>query len=255
MSQPLLACVVVLALPTAVFAQSEGPSNFRRTSIATGGSLAVDFSYVFDQALNNDNLVAPVGAVPAGTPVTNLDSQTTAILARFAAGAADDNIGIEVYLLIGTVKPQITGMTAGSSFKADGDWGFGVGGGGRYRFFRAGGLSLFADGWVRWSRSNADVSIDGVVTGSTDTDVLAWEGALYLAYEFDLGGDVILAPYGGVLLNGLTTDVRDILETNQKDIFGVLAGVEGGITENISLYVEGRFFSQTSVAAGLTIAF
>jgi hypothetical protein len=255
MVKSLLAWIVLLSLPAATLAQGQGPSNFRKTSIATGGSIALDFSYVWEQALSNDTLDAPLGAVPVGTTVTNLDLKTTAVLARFAAGAADENTGVEVFFLIGTVKPEITGTTAGSAFTADGNWGIGLGGGGRYRFFRAHGFSLFVDGWVRWSRSNADISLDGVVTESRDTDVLAWEGSLYLSYEFDLGGNVIIAPYGGLALNGVNTDVRDLLVTNQEDMFGVLVGVEGGITENISLYAEGRFLSQTSIAAGVTIAF
>jgi hypothetical protein len=247
--------MLLLTLPTAASAQGEDPSDFRRTNIATGGSIALDFSYVWSQELGNDALEAPLGAVPVDTPVTNLDLETTTVLARFAAGAAGKSTGIEVAFLIGTVKPQITGTTAGSAFKADGNWGIALGASGRYRFFRAYGFSLFLDTWVRWSRSNADISVAGVVADSRDTDVLAWEGSLYLAYEFDLGGDVVLAPYGGVAINGVNTDIKDLLNTNQDDMFGVLAGIEGGITKNISVYAEGRFLSQTSIAAGISIAF
>lgn len=251
----LVALAALLVFPTAALAEGGRPSNFRRTGITTGGSLALDFSHVFDQTLGNDVLDAAVGAVPAGTAVTSLDLKTTTVLARFAAGAAGESTGIEVYLLIGTVKPELTGTTAGSAFKADGGWGFGIGGGGRYRFFRAHGFSLFLDAWARWSRSDADITLDGVLADTADFDVLAWEGSIYLAYEFDFGGNVVVAPYGGVILSGVSTDVRNILLTDQEDIFGVLAGIEGGITENISVYAEGRFLSQTSIAAGLTIAF
>ena len=95
--------------------------------------------------------------------------------------------------------------------------------------------------------------MSGVPSGTAQTDLVAWEASLYLAYEFDIGKNMIISPYGGLLVNGVSVDIGGIANPEQNDLFGVLFGVEAGV--NVALYIEGRFISQISVAAGLSFKF
>ena len=134
-------------------------------------------------------------------------------------------------------------------------WGFMIGGGGRYRFFNIGGFQMFIDGWGRWSEATADTRLNGVSAGRQGTQLVTWQASLYLTYEFRIGKDVRIAPYGGLLVSGANYKISNVFEPNQKDVLGVLGGLEMGITPNVGLYAEGRFISQTAVAAGVTIGF
>ncbi len=253
----LLMCITVSVLSAPAVAADQKPSNFRRTSIATGGSLALDFSHVFEQKLNDERLDSALGSIPAGSIVINLEMETNEVLARFAAGWSDTDgeTGVEVYLQIGAVEAKITGAAGATSLVIDRGWAFAIGGGARYRFLYVNGFSLFADASGRWSESTADITVGGTTEPGVKMELVQWEGSLYGSYEFKLGESFVIAPYGGLMLSGSYVDLKGVVITDQKDVLGVLGGVEMGINERFTLYAEGRFLNQTTVTVGLAIGF
>ena len=64
----LLTCITVSVLSAPAVAADQKPSNFRRTSIATGGTLGLDFSHIFEQKLDDTMLDAPLGGVARTAP-------------------------------------------------------------------------------------------------------------------------------------------------------------------------------------------
>ncbi len=257
MSRLLLACLTVSALSAPAVAADEKPSNFRRTGIATGGTLAIDFSHIFEQRLDDTTLDAALGGVPAGSTVTNLELETNEVLARLAGGWSDPDgeTGVEIYVQIGAVDAKMTGVAGASSLEIDRGWAFAIGGGARYRFLYVSGFSLFVDGWGRWSEGTADITVGGTAVPGAKLELSQWEGSLYASYDFKLGEKFVIAPYGGLLLSGSHVDVKGVFRTDQRDVFGVLGGVEMGINERFTLYAEGRFVNQTTVTVGLAIGF
>ena len=255
MYRRLLACITVSALSAPAVASDQKPSNFRRTSIATGGSLGLDFSHVFEQKLDDERLDSALGSIPAGSIATNLDMETNEVLTRFAAGWSEGETGIEVYLQIGAVEAKITGASGATSLVIDRGWAFAIGGGARYRFLYVNGFSLFTDVSGRWSEATADITVGGTAQPGVKMEMWQWEGSLYASYDIKLDEGFVIAPYGGLLLSGSYVDLKGVFRTDQRDVFGVLGGVEVGINERVTLYAEGRFVNQTTVTVGLAIGF
>ncbi len=222
------------------------------------------------------------------TTARGVELESNALLMRLAYSLyapADDSFGLEGYLLLGAADVELDGVVSDPAdtpevFNVDGDFGVVFGGGLRSRLFTRDQFTVFADGSVRFSAHDSNITPVGnlgldfdpateSVAQDFDTKVLAWQISAYATYEVDAGATTLL-PYAGIRLSGVDVEVTGTqaffiplfdgrqtidYDANQDDVFGLFAGIEAGFTENFSAYFEVRVIDEFAVALGGSFRF
>ncbi len=283
---PLFVC----AWSSAAYAQKGSTGRFRKTDLLPAGkwSVSLEFEHIFSRDLDDggvtgteDNMGVLTPLDP-GTTARGVDLESNALLVRLAYSLYapdEDSFGLEGFLLLGAADVKLDGGVSDGGpldpFNVDGDFGVVFGGGLRSRLFKKDQFTVFADGSVRFSEHDSDITQVGelnldVDPGDSarqdfDTSVLAWHIAAYVTFEIDAGGTTLL-PYAGIKLSGVDVDVdgqqisgieSQTIDygSHQSDILGLFAGVETGFTENFSAYFEVRVIDEFAIALGGTFTF
>ena len=258
-------------------------------------SIEVDrlFSRDVDDAsvsgIEYDDTFSPVGSLDPDTTTHKVELKSSALLARlgYALFSAEDQpFGLEGYATIGVADLSINGRVTAPGvgqqlFNAEGDWGIAFGGGMRAQVYRHDRLRVFVDGSMRLSFHDATVAQVDVLgltvdPGSSATQdfesrLFSWQVSAFVSYAFEPGGVAIL-PYGGISLSGVNVHLdgtqrffdgtgdfdgaQDLdWDTTQRDVFGLIAGVEVGLGDRFGLFAEIRFVNEFAVVAGGSISF
>ncbi len=290
---PLFVC----AWSSAAYAQNGSTGRFRKTDLLPAGewSVTAEFEHIFSRDLDDggvsgieDDGMGGITPLVPGTAARRVELESNALLVRLAYSLyapADDSFGLEGLLLLGAADVELDGGVSDGGpldvFNVDGDFGVVFGGGLRSRLFKRDQFTVFADGSVRFSEHDSDITQVGelnldVDPGDTarqdfDTRVLAWHIAAFVTFEIEAGRTTLL-PYAGIKLSGVDVNVdgaQDFFDpggafdksqtidygSHQSDILGLFAGVEAGFTENFSAYFEVRVIDEFAIALGGTFTF
>lgn len=286
----------VCAWPSAAHAQNGSTGTFRKTDLLPAGewSITAEFEHIFSRDLDDggvsgieDDGMGGITPLDAGTAARSVELESNALLVRLAYSLyapADDSFGLEGFLLLGAADVELEGGVSDGGpldvFNVDGDFGVVFGGGLRSRLFKQDQFTVFADGSVRFSVHDSDITQVGelnldvdpgdTATQDFDTSVLAWHISAYATFEIDAGGTTLL-PYAGIRLSGVDVNIDGVQNffsggafdksqtidygSHQSDILGLFAGVEAGFTENFSAYFEVRVIDEFAIALGGAFTF
>lgn len=239
--------------------------------------------------VKTDDVGVVVDMLDVGTAASGVELESNAVYARIAYtlfAAQNGPFAIEGYVLLGGADLQLDGIVTSpgdpaQAFNIDGDFGLLVGGGARSRVYSRDQLNVFVDGSVRFSEhdssitsvSNLDLDFDPTmgesITQDFEMSLLAWQISAYASYELELA-EMTVAPYAGIRFSGVEIDVdgsqtfldpafdgRQTIDyqPSQDDVFGIVAGVEVGFSDNISGFIEIRVIDEVAVTAGASITF